>query len=348
MMESVRRSAAEDSDSARSATSRREFLRAAVGAAAGWGAGLGATSALCGKDALTQRGSAGALRRTMTARVVHVSSAKMMPVRVVQRTILRDALSEGMKLLTGEQRAEDAWRRFLAPDDVILVKFNGSCADKLGTSEAMAVQIAESLTGAGFSPRQVMLLEAPPDESAALRSFRKSDLRWQGRVVRFGVSGADQFIAALNEATAIINVPFLKTHQLATMSGCLKNLSHGLIRRPARFHADGCNPAIGEIVATSEIRNKLRLNVVNAVRVVFDGGPDATDDAMHTSGTLLLGQDPVACDAVGYGLLNEIRAERRLGPILAEAAIPSQLQTAHRLGIGEADIERIDCPLISV
>ena len=165
--------------------------------------------------------------------------------------------------------------------------------------------------------------------------------RWQNALVNFGVSGSDSFIAALDEATAIINVPFIKTHHLTTLTGCLKNLSHGLIRHPARFHAGGCDPAIAEIAASPAIKDKLRLNIMNGIRCVFDGGPQADPDTILGCNTLLVGTDPVACDSTAYGLINEIRSLKGKPPLLKGASLPAHLQTAASIRLGQSDAEKI-------
>lgn len=280
------------------------------------------------------------------SRVAYVTSERVLPVRIVQQPLLKDLIREGLMLYTEQGTVEDAWHKILKPDDVVLFKFNQSGASRLGTSQAMAEALVTSLIAAGWNPNQIMLLETEGSLSFAGKT-KQPDRRWQGQVVEFGKSGKDTFVAALDQATAIINVPFLKTHHLATMTSCLKNLSHGLIRHPARFHGNGCDPAIGEIVASKQIRSKLRLNVVNALRVVFDRGAEAGEREVATVGSLLFGIDPVACDAVGYGILNAARSSRKLKPLLPSAQVPRQLNTAAALGLGQFDAERIDLRTIS-
>lgn len=319
----------------RDTTTRRGFLgKLAAGAAAAGISGL--PRALAGANSPARLVAPAGL-----SRVVRTVSEGIITAQVVHRTILRDTLAEGLRILTGHERVADAWNSLFEPKDVILLKFNQSAADRLGTSPALAEVLVESLTASGFAPERLMLLEVPDWEGATQRRTRGADMRWQGSAVKFGSSGEDVFLAALDQATAIINVPFVKTHSLATMTGCLKNLSHGLIRHPARFHAGGCDPAIAEINASPEIRRKLRLNIVNGLRVVFEGGSDADPKWIDAPGTLLLGTDPVACDSVGYGILNEVRSVRGLPPLLPKAALPRQLQSAERLGVGFADAERI-------
>jgi hypothetical protein len=125
------------------------------------------------------------------------------------------------------------------------------------------------------------------------------------------------------------------------MTGCLKNLSHGLIRHPSRFHDRGCDPAIGEINAASDLRDRVKLNIINGLRVACDRGPDASESDLVTDGLLIAGLDAVACDAIGFRELNRVRAMRNLRPLLAGPTLPRQIVSASRLGVGIADFERI-------
>ena len=323
--------------------SRREFVRTAFRAATG--AALISPARLLA--ASIGPSAPGVASRAVNAppkprpRVVRITDSRLIPVRIVQRSLLKDHLAEGLRFLTGAATEADAWHRILAPDDVVLIKFSRSAARRIGTRPALAAEMVDSLVRAGWGPERIILLEVGEDRPRHDKT-RPPDLRWQGKVVDFGASGRDSFIAALDQATAIINVPFLKTHHLATMTCCLKNLSHGLIRHPARFHANGCDPAIGEIVASEPIRSRLKLNIVNGLRVVFDRGPEAGPKDLASTGTLLFGRDPVACDAVGYGILNEVRSLHQRGPLLPGSRVPPQLVTAARLGMGRFDMEAID------
>ena len=330
---------------------RRSFLHRVAGcgaaaALAGAARLLGQTPVPFGKARIDADGAM-ALGRPGTSetgrtRVVRAGSPRVVPPGDIDMGRLTVALHEGLAALTDLKRPADAWHRFLRPDDVVLVKFNRSAADLLATTAPLATLVIESLIHSGWAPERLIALEVRDDQVSVLRDTRRADLRWQGEEVPFGKSGADSFIAALDEATAIVNVPFLKTHHLATMTSCMKNLSHGLIRRPARFHANGCNPAIAEIVASRPIRSKLRLNIVNGLRIIIDHGNDATTDDIATAGTLLLSADPVACDATGYEMLNEFRAIRGRKPLLRGASLPPYLMTAAELGLGETDSEKIE------
>jgi hypothetical protein len=324
-------------DGRRNAT-RRDFLRRSLTLAAA--ATFTDARSLFARQSrpATTRQAAG---RASKSRIVRITPERLMPLGAIQQPFLKHGINEGLCRLTGGSDVAEAWHRILKPDDQILLKFSQSGAAVIGTTPLLATMLVDSLTSAGWAPEKIAILEADTT-IPELRQTLRADTRWQGEVVEFGVSGKDSFMAALDRATAVINVPFLKTHHLATMTCCLKNLSHGLIRHPAKFHANGCDPAIGEIVASDGVRGKLRLNIVNSLRVVFDGGPGVQEKSVHTSGTLLFGQDPVACDAVGYNILNEARSLHGLPPLLQEAKMPKQLVTAAALGLGRADIEEIE------
>lgn len=276
------------------------------------------------------------VKRIIRSRVIKLEDRMLIPERVVQGSLLRTSLKDCVTALTDEPTYEDAFQKLFKPDDVILIKFNRSASNKLATTEAMAIALVNLLFNSGFNPNQIRLLEAGSGVAKTLRT-PAADERWQGKVVEFGRSGKDSFIAALEECTAIINVPFLKTHHLATMTSCLKNLSHGLIRHPARFHGNGCDPSIGEIAARPEIKSKLKLNIVNALRVPFDKGPEAEESDTDSTGIIIMGQDPVACDAVGFATLNQIRNGFGLPPLLTNEQLPRQLLTASDLGVGHYD-----------
>lgn len=313
---------------------RREFLIRFVGAAAA-SALLANTSFAISEPRKDTRATS-----TTKSRVVHVQDPRIIPERVVQRGFLRSYLQDGLVALGGVSSFDRALHAIFKQDDVILFKFNKSASAKLGTSDAMSTVLIDLFVRAGYSPEKFIILEGGNLGEYSGKTA-KPDMRWQGKHVDFGRSGKDQFIAALDQATAIVNVPFLKTHHLATMTGCLKNLSHGLIRHPARFHGNGCDPAIGEIVSSNPIREKLKLNIVNGLRSVFNGAAEAQEGDISDGGDLLISRDPVAADSVGFSVLNKVRLGRGQKPLLTGNQLPRQLLTASSLGVGQFDESQI-------
>jgi hypothetical protein len=246
-------------------------------------------------------------------------------------------LAHTLETLTGKPSMAEAWAEILDHGQVIGIKFNRSGQASLGTSLALAEAVVESLLGAGWAAHEIICIEAPPSVEAYYCT-RKADSGYDRKVTDFG-SGADRLATVLSQVDALINIPFLKTHNIAGFTSCLKNLSYGLIKHPARFHANGCHPFIADISALPAIRGKLKLCLVDALRVVFDRGPEPQSDTVFSAGALMAGFDPVALDVVGLILVNDVRARRGLAPLntlpIASGGVP-YLARAHRLGLGIA------------
>ncbi len=274
------------------------------------------------------------------SRVALLENPRVLTELGVRRSIVADMLEEGLCIALDKKTSAAAWQSLLRRDDRILLKFNRSDADRLNTSEMMATVLIESLMSAGFEAGQITLLEAKTDADWA-GDLKKAEWGWGERSHDFG-SGKEQLVKAAEEATAIINVPFIKAHRIAGMSGCLKNLSHGLIRRPALYHANQCCPYIPDIVGMPAIRGKLRLNITNGLRLVYDTRADSVRDPLDIASTLLISTDPVAADTVGQGVLDAIRREKGLKPITQEPGLLQQHRLAAQKGLGVNNVEYIN------
>lgn len=273
------------------------------------------------------------------ARVIQTSLANVFVGPTLKPDLLDVMVSETLAAVTGRSTAEDAWHAILREGDVVGLKFNRSGEAVLGTTPVLARVLVQSLGRAGWPAEKIVLIEAPPSLVAALGT-RPAAAGWSDETVDFG-SGRDRFAAVLDQITALVNVPFLKTHNIAGMTGCLKNLSHALVRQPARYHANRCSPFIADIVAADPIRRKLRLNLVNALCAVVDEGPEVGPNHVWQSRTLLASFDPVAADTIGLELLNAERKHRRL-PVLDDDATPILfLGDAQRRGLGTASLDDI-------
>jgi hypothetical protein len=270
--------------------------------------------------------------------VVEASSDHVINTAGIQPTQLKDMIGRGLEALTGHADVADAWQSILKPDDVIGVKFNRVAQRAINSTEALAGVLIGSLKKAGFDPTRLVIFEAP-DSVYKTFGCPVPDAAYGEQVVDFRC-GSDVFLSALEPVTALINVPFLKTHHLAVMTACLKNLSHGLIRRPSQFHDNGCDPAIARIVDSPPVRSRIRLNIVNALRVVYRGGSRAAARDMVDHGRLLIARDPVAADAVGFEHLNHIRRRQGTSPLLPSPRIPRYLATAGAIGLGRYDPEQ--------
>jgi len=249
-------------------------------------------------------------------------------------------LERSLTTLTGATSGKDAWRTILSPRDVIGIKFNRSGQTALGTTPTVADVLLASLIDAGWSPEQIVCIEAPTETVSRFDTHPMIE-GYAPRETDFG-SGADRFAAVLDQVTALISVPFLKTHNIATMTCSLKNLSHGLIKHPGRYHGGGCSPFIADIVAASPIRAKLKLCVVDALRVVHDGGPSVVIGGVKDAGLLLVSKDPVAADTVGFSILNDLRLKKGLNTLRFPTPERNYLRLAAEKKLGVCDWHQID------
>ncbi len=328
---------------------RRQFLSdamrctAGTAAAAGWAAAQSpsgtpspAGELLADLPPVASRPSTRPIDPGLLSRVAHLQEPQSIDGLKVHRVLVREMIELGLALSTNLRDPGEAWNSLLARDEVIAVKCNHVGADALNTTVPFLQSLTDSLKAADIAPDRLILLEAP--DVAQIRELKTRPVPhgFRGPEHDFG-SGAEQLAAVLDEATAIINVPFLKTHNIAGMTGCLKNLSHALVRRPGRYHANACAPYVGDILALPPIREKLRVHIVNALRVVIDGGPWAEKGTFLQHGGVLVGTDPVALDAFGLDVLNAYRTKAGLEPIARSGAdIPSILSAARR-GLGTVD-----------
>ena len=273
------------------------------------------------------------------SKVVEVRSNHVIKGRVIHPGLLRDMLRIGLGAVTGHHDEKRAWLSILSSDDVVGLKFNQSGAVALGVTPPMVGTLVASLTDAGWDPAQIVPIEIPHGLHVGLGTTPPR-LDWLPGDVPFG-EASDRLSGVLEQVTAIVNVPFLKHHNIAGMTGCLKNLSHALVKHPARFHRNKCTPYIGDIVALPRIRGKLRLHVVNALRIVIDKGPEARAPYIADRGGLLLGLDPVAVDSLGLEILNRVRSDGGLGKIEDLQGQVTYLPAAAARGLGRHELHQI-------
>ncbi len=233
-----------------------------------------------------------------------------------------------------------AWGHYLRGDDVVALRFNPHGERDFGTARPFARMIVESLLRSGWSAEQIVLVDAPGDIERQFGT-RSQRIGWSAASTDFG-SGRDRLAAFLEQVTAIVNIPYLKNDNIMGLSGCLKNITYRLVKHPARLHNNGCSPFLADILALPEVSGKLRLNIMNALRIAYHGGPLVAPDYVESAGLLLMGRDPIAVDAVALGTLNAARRKAGLTPILLDAEhVPALIDAAGK-GLGQVNFRMIE------
>lgn len=241
----------------------------------------------------------------VNSRVVDVRSERVLVDSVVDRLALSDMFEKAIRELTGAGSTQLAWRQILGNSQRVLLKFNAIGNELLRVNEPVAVALVHQLVDSGFPADSISLLETPEYLNGELGV--RTPARGWGPAIAMG-DRDEPVLNAIWEADAVISVGLLKTHQISGISACMKNISHGILRRPALYHADRCAASIVQVFGNPELTKRFPLFIVNALRVIVRGGPDATPGDISNYGGIILGRDPLAVDAIGFGV---IEAERR-------------------------------------
>jgi hypothetical protein len=225
--------------------------------------------------------------------------------------VIRQMLDEAVAKLLDRSDPVEAFKQLIKPEDVVGIKTN--VWSFLPTPAPVERAIRSRLLDAGVDEKNIGLDD---------HNVRTNPL--------------------FAKATALVNVRPVRTHYLAGMSGCLKNYIMFAESQPAH-HPDSC-ASLGSLFLLPQVKGKTRLNVLCALTPQFHGrGPhNFSRRYVWNYKGLIVGQDPVAVDAVGLRL---IMAKRRieLGPGQEIPPVPKHIGLADtKYGVGTADPAKID------
>jgi uncharacterized protein (DUF362 family) len=308
----------------------------------------------------------------------------------VNRQLVKQMIADGMKSLTGDARAEDAWARFITPKDVVGIKVNCSGAPNICSTPEVVASIAENLVAVGVPAKQIWVYERFDNQLQsvgypkylpegvnihAAEASRSSILGYDPKTyVETSFFGEDDTrsncIRLVSETlTKIVNVPNMKEHQAAGVTGCLKNIAYGNfsnVNRSHQFEKTNTLTFIGTLAATEPVRSRVVLNIMDGLRGVWHAGPFSEMPRFRFyPKQLMIGTDPVAMDHL---LIDIIEAKRK-----AEGAVslwdrsmshvgrdnrdpntnhfirePGHIEYASKLGLGVYDSARIQLKVIEL
>jgi uncharacterized protein (DUF362 family) len=321
-------------------------------------------------------------------RVVEVFHADSISGNRVSQPIVGRMLNEGMKELTGESSSTAAWQRFIEPHDVVGIKINSSGAPVCYSSPEIVREIIAALRSIGVPAQNIVVFDRYSDEieMGAYHALVPAGTRVVGIECGafdasrydfdvycdanfFGESETRCFLAKVvtQDVTKIINIPTMKDHSAAGVTGCLKNLGYGCFNNVARTHQQPytyTDPFIGYLCSTEPLRSKAVLNIMDGMREVWHGGPLTSNwDFVYEAKTLFIGTDPVGVDTVELEAIEKKRREE--GAISVWDNDPNTLTTdddefyrnshknlyyrqpghiaaAGKLGLGVSDLKLID------
>ena len=321
-------------------------------------------------------------------RVVELQDASAIRENHVSQARVRRMLEQGMKELTGESASARAWQRFVAPEDVVGIKINPSGAPACCSSPELVNEVIAGLKSAGVPDRNILIYDRYSSE-IQLGSYhtllpvgiRIDGIETRGRDLSgydlnvyceasfFGEWETRSYLARVvsQTVTKIVNLPTMKDHSAAGVTGCLKNLGYGSFNNVDRSHhapITFTDPLIGMMCSVEPLRSKAVLHIMDGMRQVWHGGPlTQLQSFIAQPGILLLGTDPVAMDRIELEIITKKRdLEGALSLWDRDPANltrngreflqnprknlffrqPAHIEQAGQLGLGVWDLKKID------
>ncbi|MEK7398777.1 MAG: DUF362 domain-containing protein [Candidatus Poribacteria bacterium] len=325
---------------------RREFIKTAILAGVG-------ISQIAGCAVKTNNPTPIVKQPTGGATVVIIKSEKLAkPDRSLIKSLLDIAVPEAL----GLESPEIAWKQLFKPNDYVGIKVN-CIAPMIPTHPELALAIADSLIGVGVAPEQIIIWDREDRELSMCGytlNFDGPGIRCYGTKPRIGY-GEDLVVSRSvgsrlskiisRQCTATVNAPVLKDHNIAGLSMSLKNY-FGAIESPNKFHGNNCDPFVADLNMSPQIKEKNKLVICDAIKVLFEGGPtDCKPRFTWNYNGIIVGTDMVAVDQVALMLLEEKRASEGLPPLAAVGRPVKYITTAadpeHLLGVKDPEKIRI-------
>lgn len=140
--------------------------------------------------------------------------------------------------------------------------------------------------------------------------------------------------------TKIINLPAFKNTG-AGISMALKNLGYAAVCNTGRLHYPLFFRVCTEVTAAPWIRDKLVLNITDALRGQYDGGPGLNAQFVYDKHTLYFATDPFALDMICHIDITKKRKEKKRS-VGSDSRYTDYLHQGEQLGLGIADPEKIE------
>jgi uncharacterized protein (DUF362 family) len=266
------------------------------------------------------------------------------------RAALADALGRALAGATGAATAGEGLGRLFGPGDVVGIKLSCLAGRWLSPRVELVEALVDQLEACGVRGQRIIVFERTSAElERAGFTVRRSggpylcygiDNDYERQPTTSGEIGSCYARLIQASCTALISFGVVKDHDLAGVSAGLKNW-YGVIHNPNKYHDNGCDPYVADVVRHTLIRSRLRLTVLDGVRAQYHGGPAFRADTTFRLDTVAASLDPVAADAWAWKVLDAERARHGL-PSLEQAGRPPRfLATAERHGLGIGDPARI-------
>lgn len=255
--------------------------------------------------------------------------------------------------LVGVASTAEAFRALFDPADVVAIKPNCLAGPGLSTSPAVVEALVRGLRSIGVEHRNIYIWERTSAElervgyslnrysDTAPKCFGNDEGGFEKNLEFSGEVGSLWSSVLAGRATALINVPVLKDHDLAGVGCGMKNM-FGAIHNPNRYHDNNCDPFVADVSNHPHVRDKLRLVLADALTAQYHGGPARVLAHQWQPASILASTDPVALDRIAQKLIEEQRAVHGMATLSESKRPPRWLETAAAKGLGENRLEKIE------
>ncbi len=229
----------------------------------------------------------------------------------INENIIHQMLDEGVCKLLDEKDPKKAWKSLIKPSDIVGIKSN--VWPYLPTPIELENAIVKRLLDIGVSKKNVSVDDRGVLENPVFKS-----------------------------STALINVRPLRTHHWSGIGGCIKNYIM-FVKNPWLYHPDSC-ANLASIWNKPIIKGKTRLNILCLIQTQFyNKGPHHFDRRFVSDYKgLLIGNDPVALDALGARLL-QLQRIAYFGEDRPLDTTPKHIYVAdEKYKLGISDLSRIE------
>lgn len=246
------------------------------------------------------------------ARVVLIRNKNVLDKNAnLKSEVLQQMLDEAVQTLFETSDALSAWKKIIKPKDIVGIKTN--VWRYLRTPVELEEAIEKRLIEVGVQEDNISI-----DDRGVLND------------------------AVFKRATALINARPMRTHYWSGVGSLLKNYIM-FVENPADYHSDSCAD-LAAIWKLPIVKGKTRLNILVMLTPQFHSvGPHGySSEYVWNYNGLIVGVDPVACDAIS---LKIIQAKRKIffkedRPLNPPAKHIELADTKHHLGA--ADLNKID------
>lgn len=306
---------------------------------------------------------------------------------------VKEMISQGMRALTGHADARDSWAHFIQPADVVGIKVNCSGAPGICSTPEVVAEIVRNLGTVGVKPENIWIYERFENQMQTVHYDRYVPAGvhiWAAETSRGSIQGYDSKVyvevdffgeddtrsnmsrAITEHFTKIINVPNMKDHGAAGVTGCLKNIAYGSFSNVARSHSGvktNTYSFIGTLATTEPVRSRTVLSVMDGLRGVWHGGPFSPSRKFRFyPKQMMIGTDPVAMDRLLIDVIDEKRKSEKAMSVWTRSMShirsgrgydndpnfdrfirePGHIEYASTLGLGVYDIQKIKVRKIEI